>query len=148
MNQLVNLKRFAVTYVTVTLALVLLGLALQAGASVSLPSGLGSVLPTMMAAMREGQKRAQAGDPILTNKQAWAVARVMTVVVAVITIATEYVMVQLTPGLSQVMSMMPPMLIVGSMVFFLLVSLVLNRFFLMFGYRSHQPKQAPNSGAE
>lgn len=85
MNGTLNWKRYAGVYILSMIGLMIVGLLLERLLGFSLPSGLSVVLPPMMAALIEGQKRADAGLEPYGKAEAWSAASLATMVVGVIT---------------------------------------------------------------
>lgn len=74
----INLKRYALVYVT-TVVLLMLVTTLLALAGVTIPASLSTLLPAMMAAMIEGQQQASTQRLPLGWGAAWKAAIPMTV---------------------------------------------------------------------
>lgn len=74
----INLKRYALIYVTTVVVLMLVTTLLSL-AGIALPASLSTLLPAMMAAMIEGQQQAATQKQPLDWGRAWKAAIAMTV---------------------------------------------------------------------
>lgn len=136
MSGLVSLKGYALAYVGTIIALASINVLLSY-VGFSIPSGLSTVLPAMMGAMMEGQKHARGGFEPFTNAQAWAAARDMTYIVAVVT-AVVFVAFFLVPSLRAMLIELHPILMLSMTIILILISFLTNRFFLIIGYTSQR----------
>lgn len=133
MTELFNIKRYALVYVSTMVGLTLFGIVLDWVFAFTLPSGLSTILPAMMAAMLEGQKRADSGALRLTPQQAWAAARKMTFIVFVVTAAMFLALVMIPP-IGAVLLSLPPTILLGVLAVLMGITLLANRFFVTSGY--------------
>ncbi|WP_298904618.1 ABZJ_00895 family protein [uncultured Aliiroseovarius sp.] len=138
MNGTLNWKRYAGVYILSMIGLMILGLLLERLLGFSLPSGLSTVLPPMMAAMIEGQKRADAGLAQYENVEAWSAASSATMVVGVITVAVLAGLLILMPPMRQMFSSISMMTLVLVFAAIMGVTLLVNRFFLTLGYKNQR----------
>ena len=137
MSDLFSPKRYALVYVIAVLALAVFEVGLEVLARYSLPMGIRSILPPIMAAMYEGQKRAQAGLEPLDGSAAWKAARGMTYVVLAVSIMLLLISL-LIPGWGSLLWVLPPMFLIGMLAFELLMAFLVNRFFVGIGYRNQR----------
>ncbi len=137
MTGLLDAKRYALAYVGMLVGLLVLSVVLEKVFGYQLSSGITSVLPAMLAAMLEGQKRAESGEPRLTAQQAWAAARNMTYIVALIT-AVNALLLLLLPAMRVVILSLPGSIVLAVLAALLGITLLTNRFFVTFGYDSQR----------
>ncbi|MDT8327632.1 MAG: ABZJ_00895 family protein [Roseovarius sp.] len=131
----VNLLRYAGTYTATILGIMVLAYVLDAFVGVPFPKGVGTVLPTLVASMLEGQFYARKHGAVLSKGDAWRAAFAMTAVVAVLNIALMAALM-LMPGVAEMLGSLSIALWVGILVFLLGIVLLVNRFFLGFGARN------------
>ncbi|NDW54676.1 ABZJ_00895 family protein [Aliiroseovarius sp. PrR006] len=138
MNGALNWKRYAGVYILSMIGLMIIGLLLQRLFGFSLPTGLSTVLPPMMAAMIEGQKRADAGLGQYENTEAWSAASLATMVVGVITVAVLAGLLILMPLMREMFSSISMMTWVLVFAGIMGLTLLVNRFFLTMGYKNQR----------
>lgn len=137
MNVPVNLVRYGLVFIGSGIAIAIALEALLYLTGIDMNSSATGMLPVMMAAMIEGQKRAQSGADPFTSGEAWRAAIWMTLVGAVISF-TMVLLLMLLPFWSDVFSSIPfnvwVVIFLGVSVLMLLV----NRFFLTMGYKNQR----------
>ncbi|SIO33086.1 ABZJ_00895 family protein [Vannielia litorea] len=134
----ISYLRYTGVYVATMLALAALNWALATFASYSLPSGLGTILPPMLAAMLEGQFHARATRAPLAPGEAWRAAGVMTGIAAVIAGLMLVIVAAGTPEYAQ----LPTGLLAGITLALLVATFLVNRLFLGMGARQELRAQA------
>lgn len=138
MNGTLNWKRYAGVYILAMIGLMIIGLLLERLFGLSLPSGLSTVLPPMMAAMIEGQKRADAGLGPYEKTEAWSAASLATMVVGVITVAVLAGLLILMPVMREMFSSISMITWVLVFAGIMAITLLVNRFFLTMGYKNQR----------
>jgi uncharacterized membrane protein len=156
MDNHINLKRYALTYFAVSVAIAIALVLLENLLGWSISRAGGSMVPTLVAAMIEGQKRAEAGADPLSAGQAWRQAGRLTLVAFLVQLAFMflalmaagfYVAVLVGVGIAELWSEVPDMLETaaqGSAIFFAIgafymaMIFVVNRIFLAIGYRNQR----------
>ncbi|WP_424941017.1 ABZJ_00895 family protein [Aliiroseovarius sp. S253] len=138
MNGALNWKRYAGVYILSMIGLMILSLLLERLFAFSLPSGLSVVLPPMMAAMIEGQKRADAGLGPYEKTEIWSAASLATSVVGVITVAVLAGLLVLMPPMREMFSSISMMTWVLVFAGIMGLTLLVNRSFLAMGYKNQR----------
>ena len=123
-----NKLRYAGIYLGAVILLVVIS------TFVSLPSGLATILPCMVAALIEGQKIAQNSGKAIEKSEAWAFARESTLLVLAINLVFM-VLLFLSP-LGSELPPLPPILYAVIFIVLMLVSFLTNRFFVTMGANS------------
>ena len=138
MNGTLNWKRYAGVYILSMIGLMIIGLLLQRLFGFSLPPGLSTVLPPMMAAMIEGQKRADSGLGQYENTEAWSAASFATMVVGVITVVVLAGLLIVMPPMREMFSSISMMTWVLVFAGIMVLTLLVNRVFLTLGYKNQR----------
>jgi hypothetical protein len=138
MNGTLNWKRYAGVYILSMIGLMIVGLLLERLLGFSLPSGLSVVLPPMMAALIEGQKRADAGLEPYGKAEAWSAASLATMVVGVITVAVLAGLLILMPLMREMFSSISMITWVLVFAGIMALTLLVNRSFLTMGYKNQR----------
>ncbi|MBS8226243.1 ABZJ_00895 family protein [Vannielia litorea] len=128
-----NLFRYAGVYIAVALTLSLVTWLLAAFAGFSLPTGLSTVLPPILAALVEGQCVARATRAPLVGSEAWGTALRMTAVVAAINLVVLIGALLFSPELNNPQALG---IIGGVFVVLLVLVLLVNRVFYAMGVKS------------
>lgn len=102
----------------------------------SLPSGVSTVLPPMLAAMNEGVKVARETNQPMESRVAWRAALWMTAVAVAINIAFMVIILLFVPSMASLFSTLGLTIFAGIMVFALVIVLLVNRFFLTMGLKN------------
>lgn len=138
---LVSLPRYALLYILFVAGLALLTYLLDEFLGFTLPNGVSTVVPAMMAALIEGGKIAPRLQRAMTNSEAWWSALAMTAVVAVVSFAVFAALLVVSPQIGSFFSLLSVGLLIGVFFFLLLIVLVINRFFLTMGLNTALRKQ-------
>ncbi|CUH86866.1 hypothetical protein PH5382_00785 [Phaeobacter sp. CECT 5382] len=97
----INLKRYALIYVT-TVVVLMLVTTLLALAGITIPASLSTLLPAMMAAMVEGQRQAGTQQQPLGWGAAWKAAIPMTVCGVAVAFAASVLFVVVFGGETEI----------------------------------------------
>lgn len=138
MNGTLNWKRYVRAYFLTMIGLAVLSLVLDLLFQSTVPTGISIVLPTIMAAMFEGQKRAEAGLAAYSGAEAWSAAAYATMIVGVITVLTLALLLVFLESSRMAFGSfsMVTWVIVFSVLMF--VTLLTNRIFLTMGYKNQR----------
>jgi len=129
----VNLIRYGLLWMAASVGMMVLGLVLsQFG--VSMPAGLATVLPPMIASVLEGMRIAQATRAPLVGRTAWVNAAAMTGVVAVLTFI-QLPLYWNNPVIVEARQTIPVLYLAGIFILLLAVILMVNRLFLGHGIK-------------
>ncbi|MGB0900259.1 ABZJ_00895 family protein [Halocynthiibacter sp.] len=132
---LINPIRYGLVYIATAFGL---GIGLEVllrVTGIDLSSSATSIMPAMIAAMFEGQKRAQSDEGAFTNGEAWTAAMVMTVVALGITAILGFFM-SFLPEWSRIFGSFSVGIWVLLVAISGIVSLLVNRFFLTLGFKN------------
>lgn len=130
----VNLKRYAVYYVSVLVAAAIIIGLLRQLASIDLATSFIPIVPAMVASMIEGQKLSREGADYPAGKAAWIAAAQMTGVALVFNILLGVLVFGALSGAGFQMNSIA--IFAGFLAFYCVFWLVTNRIFLTQGYRN------------
>lgn len=145
MTGMINYKRYAVTYVAVMVGLMLLNIFLAFAFDYSVPTGVGTVLPAMMAALMEGQKLADSSVSQFTKGDAWRAAGKMTLIAFGIN-AVVMGFVMLNPAFAAALKPVPVVLLAAIFAALMVLTFFMSRFFVMMGFKSQRKAAAKRPG--
>lgn len=137
MTRLVSLPRYALVYIGTAIGISLFLEALVRFVGIDVSSGGTSVIPAILAAMVEGQKRAAAGAELYTSSEAWTAAFLMTLVAMAIAVAAMFGL-SFIAAWAELLAIISPEAWIFILGFAGLVTLGCNRFFLTMGYRNQR----------
>ena len=133
--RLVNPVRYGLVYVATAVGI---GVGLEVLLRVTgmdLNSSATSIMPAMVAAMIEGQQRAQSGEAAYTNGEAWRAAGVMTLVALGIAGGFGFLL-SFLPEWSRIFALLSAGVWLLIVAISGVVSLLVNRFFLTLGFKN------------
>lgn len=133
----VDLRRYASLYVISVVTLVIVGIGLVQLAEIKPPSGAGTVVAVIVAALFEGQRAARIGGVEFSKSEAWSAAFAMTGVVAV-TNAVMLGLLYTVPWIAVMLDRTPTQQIALVFMVLVLFALVANRYFLTTGFRAER----------
>ncbi|THH35053.1 hypothetical protein E4Z66_14570 [Aliishimia ponticola] len=131
----ISYLRYAGIYVLTVIGLAALAWAMATFLGFDFPAGAGSVIPTMIAALAEGQNQARATGKAPERRALWGAAFSATLIVAAINGVFMVVLMQM-PSMAELFRAVPANFLVMLGVFVLIVTLLTNWWFLGVGAKA------------